>query len=277
MIPDFGQEICVMKLKTSNRYFLGAAVIFGLGLLAGTFLSPVKRNTAREHYDERTLRDLYYHVWESGTGELRFYANVLWGDLGRRATIRQLEFFIAMWIYYGSRASDERFQKILEKNADIVFRYMENRERRDWFFSTFDLSEKQKTLINDACVLGESREKSPLEENENFRVQTRSSYKEDGLSRFSFKKNVVEENNKFRSYGDDVSETEIEYSTYYQYEAKGKTKCREDGTYELLYLIPENRLIVCPMDKCGFLRDEIYIVPFACLSIDGDGTWSFEK
>ena len=48
-------------------------------------------------------------------------------------------------------------------------------------FKTFSLTEEQKQLVDVVCVLGEAKEKTPPQI-----ASCRSSYREDGLSTFSF-------------------------------------------------------------------------------------------
>ena len=209
------------------------------------------------------LSNIRYHLWNSDIVELRFFSDVSFGILNRRAVIGQMEFFIAMWIYEGVVSPDRRAISILKENADVVLNYFNSLQRKTWFFKTFSLTEEQKKILTDILA-------DPQRNSSESCTKSKFSplYKSPNVE-----KNVIEWNNTFLLSGDEVSAEDIEHSFGFQYEIRGKTSPSENGDYNLLYLLPDHEVIICPMTANGYLRDRIRKKNYSKITILDDGFW----
>lgn len=215
---------------------------------------------------EDPISNIRYHLWNSDIVELRFFSDVAFGNLNRKAIIGQMEFFIAMWIYQGLVSPNECALRVLKENSDIILNYFNSQQRKTWFFKTFSLTKAQMKTIAD-IIADAQRNSDEICAKDKFR----SLYKSPDVE-----KNVIDWNNTFLLSGDEVTAEDIEYSFGFQYETKGRSHLSENGDYDLLYLLPNYEVIVCPMTADGILRDRIHKKNSSKITILNDGFWTLE-
>ncbi|MBQ8445588.1 MAG: hypothetical protein IJX22_04290 [Opitutales bacterium] len=215
---------------------------------------------------EDPLSNIRYHLWNSDIVELRFFSDVAFGNLNRRAVLGQMEFFIAMWVYEGLVSPDRHAISVLKENSDVILNYFNSAQRKTWFFKTFSLTKEQTKILTDILADAQRNSSETCTKNK-FSPRYKSP---------DVKKNVIEWNNTFLLYGDEVTAEDIEYSFGFQYEAKGRTHSSANGDYNLLYLLPNHEVVICPMTADDFLREQIHKKSYSKITMLNDGFWILE-
>lgn len=254
-----------------------------VGVFAGMCLCGCPRERATS--EEALRRSPAAVVLETDAELVRELADVAWGRSDKKRLMDAFFIRTCLLFLYPQKAEDAGIDLsniALENNADFAALYFRSPARRKYFMKLADADDAQIAFLQRLEAMGEAfvsaangRGDFPKEQ------RTSGGGIDAGTLRpgyepldFRLPEDLPARLNCGRFA---ISAEEIESAIYFHYDLRGKANVTENGDYDLVYVLPDKRLLVCPMSGDDRLRAEIRVVEISELSIaPGEESWAVE-
>ena len=254
-----------------------------VGVFAGMCLCGCPRERATS--EEVLRRSPAAVVLETDAELVRELADVAWGRSDKKRLMDAFFIRTCLLFLYPQKTEDagiELSNIALENNADFAALYFRSSARRKYFMKLADADDAQIAFLRRLEAMGEAfvsaangRGDFPKEQ------RTSGGGIDAGTPRpgyetldFRLPEDLPARLNCGRFA---LSAEEIESAIYFHYDLRGKANVAENGDYDLVYVLPDKRLLVCPMSGDDRLRAEIRVVEISELSIAlGEESWAVE-
>ena len=254
------------------------AGLFSLSLFCGCSREEVSLDEKfpQPEYDRAACWQAF--AKEKEFGILKELREIIWGNGGKKGLEAYTERRFCAWLSSSlNLLEDEQVRAVLEKNSDLIAFCFKNEKCKNFLLKAVAPNVEQSAYLARLVADGEKRLKSKKEED-----SVRASLGEFdadvlvrrlNLWRTEAEPDLREENFDHPPIYPRMIESEIARN----YELRGKANVAENGDYDLVYVLPDKRLLVCPMSGDNQLRADAYIkeVPRITL-IPREGLWTME-
>ena len=267
-----------------NKFGVKRICLMGaIGVFAGTCLCGCPRE--RETSEEALRRSSAAVVLETDAELVRELADVAWGRSNKKRLMDAFFLRTCLLFLYPQKTEDagiELSNIALENNADFAALYFRSPARRKYFMKLSAADDAQTAFLRRMEAMGETFV-SAANGRDDFPKEQRTSgggidagTPRPGYEPLDFR--LPEDLPACLNCGRfAISAEEIESAIYFHYDLRGKANVAENGDYDLVYVLSDKRLLVCPMSGDDRLRAEIRVVEISELSIaPGEESWTVE-
>ncbi len=264
------------------------AAVF-VAFVAGALVSFVCFVPSEKEYEKILSR----RISQYSTDQARGFAKYLFGDYAFRhgQLMQHLNLVIEVWMYccLSDWANDESLRGDAYRAADIFALYLSKPGNKEYFLKTYPVSPEMEKRLNLMQEAGNGLLKKEMEESsqnsvsgEKMRILFNL-----GVPLFSYEDFVYSSNQQLEAeqYFDDEEDLSdpmpsaeaLTQDLYAHFSATGYSSADEAGGYHLYFIIPENRVIDCPMGADNRLCSPISIKKFSQIVISSNGRWSISE
>ena len=260
------------------------AGLFSLSLFCGCSREEVSldEKLPQPEYDRAACWQAF--AKEKEFGILKELREIIWGNGGKKGLEAYTERRFCAWLSSSlNLLEDEQVRAVLEKNSDLVAFCFKNEKRKNFLLKAVAPNVEQSAYLDRLVADGEKRLKNKKGEDSvreslgefdaDVLVRRLNLWRSEWEWTWEAEPDLREENFDHPPIYPRMIESEIARN----YELRGKANVAENGDYDLVYVLPDKRLLVCPMSGDDRLRAEIRVVEISELSIAlGEESWAVE-
>ena len=242
------------------------AGLFSLSLFCGCSREEVSldEKLPQPEYDRAACWQAF--AKEKEFGILKELREIIWGNGGKKGLEAYTERRFCAWLSSSlNLLEDEQVRAVLEKNSDLVAFCFKNEKRKNFLLKAVAPNVEQSAYLDRLVADGEKRLKSKKEEDSvraslgefdaDVLVRRLNLWRTEWEWTWEAEPDLREENFDHPPIYPRMIESEIARN----YELRGKANVAENGDYDLVYVLPDKRLLVCPMSGDNQLRADAYI------------------
>lgn len=252
--------------------FCGAALRMAtMGILLLSAFCGCSREDDSPAEESSRLESEAAAYWQAFTkekefGTLKDLKEIIWGCGGKQGLESYTERRFCAWLSSSlNLLEDEQVRAVLEKNSDLVAFCFKNEKRKNFLLRAIAPDVKQSAYLDRLVADGEKRLKSKKEEDSvraslgefdaDVLVRRLNLWRTEWEWTWEAEPDLREENFDHPPIYPRMIESEIARN----YDLRGKANSTENGDYDLVYVLPDKRVLVCPMNSDNQLRADAYI------------------